>query len=598
MQASDVVGFASNISKFELSKTREEREKARELELETKVAQARAKLAKDGIDVDNCNDKEIKLFLKDQAAILTEVDIKIICAITGQRAEDITTENDSRKALPRDKLIDIDTSVDDRYTIKDADWFNKRFFRVRDYFGQPRVCHFTKKRNPITGAVHREFVAQTHDAFLTAYCDAVKEAKTFIVDTKNAYQCIVCKPDNEVGANEMNVWRGFSVEPQEGDVSVFTRYVEDVVCNGDKELSEYLLNLMAYGIQYPFRFWGVYVLLYSPEEGTGKDTLSNIYGSLFVDYFMTNRPDRIIGKFTEQIAFAPVVKLEDTTIRARDMPTLRSTINSIKLDIEGKGIKGGNVDNMMKFFWTTNELPKGVAATDRRALAIQVSPKKKDDKAYWDALYRWKDNGGLGALLYYLQKRELSGFSPYPRPITRLLKILQDENLMDHEKAMLELLQEGEFPFLLTKNIRGTSKATYLIDGKMTTIDFRSRYQDKYPGIRVLSDNKLTDLFKAIGAKRGRRGGGIGATWEFPTLEECRKNWDAGRNTKEEWNSIDRWFNDSNGTKIIDERTAASDDDIDNEEKNDEDASFTSQNNGTSSADVISILERQMKDKM
>ena len=104
-----------------------------------------------------------------------------------------------------------------------------------------------------------------------------------------------------------------------------------------------MYDLFAYGIQHPFEIWGVYIIAYSPEEGTGKDTLIDFYGDLFMDYYSTTNPKRILGQFNEHMAYKPFVKLGETGIPKEGASKLRGVITDPRIDIEGKGLKGGNM---------------------------------------------------------------------------------------------------------------------------------------------------------------------------------------------------------------------------------------------------------------
>src|SRR5262249_42788975 len=145
-----------------------------------------------------------------------------------------------------------------------------------------------------------------------AYIDKTDEetkslARKWFVTTQKRYSKVVYKNPKDVKPDELNMYHGFSVDPKEGDVTLFKDLVGDIACNGDTELAEYAYNLFAYAVQNPFHRWDVALIAYSPEEGTGKDTLLTAIGDLLVDCFVTSNADRIIGRFNEQIAHKPVV---------------------------------------------------------------------------------------------------------------------------------------------------------------------------------------------------------------------------------------------------------------------------------------------------
>ena len=50
-----------------------------------------------------------------------------------------------------------------------------------------------------------------------------------------------------------NLWRGFAVDPEPGDCSLFLQHIRDVICSGDEELSEWVTDWFAQIFQKPKR---------------------------------------------------------------------------------------------------------------------------------------------------------------------------------------------------------------------------------------------------------------------------------------------------------------------------------------------------------
>ena len=69
-----------------------------------------------------------------------------------------------------------------------------------------------------------------------------------------------------------NLWSGFAVDPSEGDWSLLRNHIELVVCGGNKEHSEYLLNWIARCFQEPSRPGEVAIVLRG-GKGCGKGIL-------------------------------------------------------------------------------------------------------------------------------------------------------------------------------------------------------------------------------------------------------------------------------------------------------------------------------------
>lgn len=470
-----------------------------------------------------------------------------------QENNEIETQSDAMKALKEKIEANIETVPNTDYKsqwfkdkevlqqleLKSVEQFNNKFFVVRHLFGKARVCWLKHSKNPRTGITTRDLQHKDRKDFIEAYIDkrdSVGDAlapKWFIDKDTRRFDDVVFKDPAKVQPNEFNMYSGFSVAPQEGDIKPYKQFISEIVCQGNEELEEYWYNLAAYGIQNPFENWKVYVICYSSEEGTGKDTFVDMYGDIFCDYFIAQKADRIVGKFNDQIAFKPVVKLEEGEIEPRLLPTLRGTVTSPKLDVEIKRQRGGNIDNIIKLFITTNsDGAVRVSQTDRRALCLEFSKKRMGDKKYFKDLQHWYyQEGGINKVLNFFQKRQLEGFAPTSRPVTALLSRMKDKSLPGYKKAILELLEDGAY--VAQKNKHGIEVR------QMSTGEFRERYDKLYPDIRAVSDNVITDVLKAL--EFTKKATSMGNVWLFPDLKQARATWNdkfAPRN----WNSISAWY--------------------------------------------------------
>ena len=101
---------------------------------------------------------------------------------------------------------------------------------------------------------------------------------------RRQYESIVDAPNAANDPNRMNLWTGFTCEPSQSDCSLYLEHLHENICSGNREHSEYLLNLMAYAVQQPGRPGEVAVVLRG-KEGTGKGVLVKEFGRLFGSHF-------------------------------------------------------------------------------------------------------------------------------------------------------------------------------------------------------------------------------------------------------------------------------------------------------------------------
>ena len=73
----------------------------------------------------------------------------------------------------------------------------------------------------------------------------------------------------EIPNDMLNMWRGFGVEPKQGDWSLMRNHIHDVICSGNEDHFQYVIRWMAYGVQHLDRPIGVAIALRG-EEGAGK----------------------------------------------------------------------------------------------------------------------------------------------------------------------------------------------------------------------------------------------------------------------------------------------------------------------------------------
>ena len=83
--------------------------------------------------------------------------------------------------------------------------------------------------------------------------------------------------DGDVPEGYYNSWKGFYVQPREGDCSSFLTHVKNIVCGGNDEHYNWLMDWLADLVQDPANPKGCSVILRG-GEGCGKGTFCNAVG--------------------------------------------------------------------------------------------------------------------------------------------------------------------------------------------------------------------------------------------------------------------------------------------------------------------------------
>jgi putative DNA primase/helicase len=104
---------------------------------------------------------------------------------------------------------------------------------------------------------------------------------------RRTFEGIAFTPGQDI-SGFYNLFRGFAVAPARGDWSLLQEHIFHIICGGNAELFEYLMQWMARNVQDPGgERPGVAIVLKSPERGTGKGVFVTQYGKIFGNHFKT-----------------------------------------------------------------------------------------------------------------------------------------------------------------------------------------------------------------------------------------------------------------------------------------------------------------------
>ena len=218
----------------------------------------------------------------------------------------------------------------------------------------------------------------------------------------------------EVPDDALNLWRGFGIEPKQGDWSLLHGHIFQVVCSGNQEHFDYLIRWMAYAVQHLDKPIGVAVALLG-SQGAGKGVVARAFGKIFGKHFAhIAHGDQLTGRFNASVATACTVFL-DEAIWAADKKAegvLKALITEPTLQMEAKFRDPIMVQNRLRIIVASNNdwsVPAGIG--DRRWFVLKVAPTYagQGHGAYFDPLYAEINNGGAEAMLYDLLHMDLTG---------------------------------------------------------------------------------------------------------------------------------------------------------------------------------------------
>lgn len=244
---------------------------------------------------------------------------------------------------------------------------------------------------------------------------------------RNEVESVVFKPNAGKVPGHLNLWQGYAVQAMHGDRHVeFLDHLETVICAGNAELYEYVLNWLARMVQRPGEPGGVALVFRSTEEGTGKGFTANMLGRLFgPHYLQVTQPSHLVGNFNAHLRTC-VLLFADEAFNPHDKKheaILKTLVTEPTLTIEGKGIDVDTSANCIHLLLASNE-EHVVSASEfaRRFCVCEVNPLRAGDKEYFAELAACMENGGLQDLLGFLLARDISAFNVFDVPNTEGLE--------------------------------------------------------------------------------------------------------------------------------------------------------------------------------
>ncbi len=223
---------------------------------------------------------------------------------------------------------------------------------------------------------------------------------------RRMYNNVVFSPDNNIDKKDYNLWRGFSVEPKQGDCSLYLQHIKNVICSGNKDYYDYLIKYMAHAIQKPEEKPEVAIVL-KGGRGTGKGMFVNLFGELFRPHFLQiSNPKHLTGNFNGHLK-DKMILFVDEAYWAGDQKgesVLKTYITEEYFVIEQKGLDAYFIKNYLRIFMASNDdwvIPAG--HDERRFFVLKINEERKRDFEYFKDLKNAMNEDGQAALLYYLK---------------------------------------------------------------------------------------------------------------------------------------------------------------------------------------------------
>lgn len=280
----------------------------------------------------------------------------------------------------------------------------------------------------------------------------------------------------------LNLWSGFQAtrlptyDPQK--IEPFLSHLRLMWADDDESIYEYLIDLFAHIIQYPWKKVMVLLLLYSLPRA-GKNIITNFFLNKVIgkDYGSDNLGiDLLVCRFNETLIRQLFVVCNElpqltTTNRNSVFDALKTAITDNERTYEIKGGRKWSGPNYVNLICTTNhDFTYHIEQNDGRVLALRCSDRFRGNLAYFSELASHLQQDNADHLITFL----------YERKITHDLRVIP---MTDLKKEMIVMSLPSPARFI--QYIRETPDA------------MDELVQMKYPTSQEYPDNPLRKQVEA-----------------------------------------------------------------------------------------------------
>ena len=236
---------------------------------------------------------------------------------------------------------------------------------------------------------------------------------------RKSYKSVEFVPGiRDLGDDVLNLWGGWALEPEHGDIEPFLELSERVVFAEDPLLIEWGLNWAAHMFQKPAALPGKALLLQS-GQGFGKNTwIDTIKAPLGSAFLQVSSPKHLVGDFNGHLANKLLVHGAESVWGGdkSKVGPLKAMITDEDQAVEHKGKDVYVVRNYKRLVLSSNEgWPVPMDRDDRRFVVSLCKKAFEPHDPFWDNYRKWMANGGAARVFGFLLDRDISAFRPWER---------------------------------------------------------------------------------------------------------------------------------------------------------------------------------------
>jgi hypothetical protein len=441
---------------------------------------------------------------------------------------------------------------------------NEIFTQIQNVSSKPRVTSFFRKPeigNGKTIGINKvapsDFIRQYPMKVTTGHTQGTDDKPGKPITAKitewwlnhrwaSRKQRITFAPEQNL-VNALNEWKGFTYkEDPSGKCDLFLDLIRDVICSGNDEYYQYVLDWCARMFQYPGKV-GEVALVLKGGSGIGKSFFAQQLGELLVsNFYETAKMDRLTSNFNATLRTTVLLFLDEALFGGdkKQYDILKKLLVNNTLDVEAKGYEQETVANCLHIILASNhEYVVPAQFDDRRLMVLEVSDAQQKNREYFGPIEeQLKDGDGKGyaALFHFFRTRDISNFRVDKVPQTVALDEQKEHALTMSDKWLLdklwaENLGYGRWPDKITLNTLWKLYKEEMLEVRATKYDM---FQTAKELSKFFREALQLPLPTSVRTKTPEGQPDHSRGWHLGGIKESREAWDK-TNWKNNWPEIE-----------------------------------------------------------
>ena len=236
---------------------------------------------------------------------------------------------------------------------------------------------------------------------------------------KNQFDAIVFVPEGSEKDNELNLYKGFSIEePINSSHKQILKLIKESLCNNEERLSEWLLDWLAHLIQEGWQKSSL-IPVFITNPGAGKGILfDKVMREILGDYFVKISSSQLTSRFNDVLAHRFLVMIDEADLKKEELDRLKDLSGSDVMNYEIKHGPHVHVNNPARYVVSSNN--KGalkLSANSRRFIVFEGNEKTTNSPTFFDPVIDEIENkNGAKSFAYFLKTRDISKFKAHKKP--------------------------------------------------------------------------------------------------------------------------------------------------------------------------------------